>query len=175
MSFDFAQDYFTFFGLPQRFALAAAQLETAYRVMQTRVHPDRYAQRNDAEKRLAMQWSAYANEAYRTLKHPVDRAGYLIRLVHADFGDKEPRPECLMQYLDYRETMQHAAAVRDAAALDRIDAALRRDRDARLRNLAVTLDEAQDYTVAAHLVTELRFLDKLARDIATAREDLEPR
>jgi molecular chaperone HscB len=52
-------------------------LDAAYRDVQNQVHPDRFVNATDAEKRVAMQWATRANEAYQTLKNPQKRAQYL--------------------------------------------------------------------------------------------------
>ena len=73
MTPEFSRNHFELLGLPVSYALDAAALERAYRDLQGRVHPDRFASASEAERRVAMQWAARANEAYRTLRHPVDR------------------------------------------------------------------------------------------------------
>ena len=68
------QEYFSLFGLPERFVIDLVELEAAYRRVQAQVHPDRFAHRPENERRVAMQWATLANEAFRTLKNPVLRA-----------------------------------------------------------------------------------------------------
>jgi molecular chaperone HscB len=53
------------FNLPQQFAVDAAALDSAYRDVQSRVHPDKFVSATDAEKRVAMQWATRANEPTR--------------------------------------------------------------------------------------------------------------
>jgi DnaJ-domain-containing protein 1 len=48
------------------------------------VHPDRHAHLPETERRLSMQWATQVNEAYRTLKKPLLRAHYLLRLAGAE-------------------------------------------------------------------------------------------
>ena len=72
------QEYFSLFGLPEHFGIDVSQLEAAYRTVQAQVHPDRFANRPETERRVAMQWATLANEAFRTLKSPVARASYLL-------------------------------------------------------------------------------------------------
>ncbi len=81
---DFSRNHFDLFGLPPAFRVDAAVLDRAYRQLQSDVHPDRFAGGSDAEKRVALQSSARVNEAYRTLKNPVQRAQYLLRLHGVD-------------------------------------------------------------------------------------------
>ncbi len=79
-------NHFDLFQMPARFAIDAAQLDAAYRELQGRVHPDKFAAASDAEKRVAMQWATRANEAYKTLKNPLHRAAYLCELHGVDLG-----------------------------------------------------------------------------------------
>jgi molecular chaperone HscB len=77
-------DFFSLFGLPVRFDVDQASLDEAYRTVQSQAHPDRFANAGDAERRVAMQWAAHANEAYRTLRQPLKRAIYLLTLRGVD-------------------------------------------------------------------------------------------
>ena len=70
-------DHFALFALPPRFAIDESELERAHKDVQSKVHPDRFAAGSAAERRVAMQWAAQANEAYRTLKSPLARAAFL--------------------------------------------------------------------------------------------------
>ena len=77
-------DHFSLFGLPARFDLDAQALENAWRAVAAQVHPDRYATASPAERRVAMQWAARANEAYRVLRDPLLRARYLCEQAGID-------------------------------------------------------------------------------------------
>ena len=68
------QNHFELFQLPARFDVDMDTLDAAYREVQGRVHPDRFVNASDAEKRVAMQWATRANEAYQTLRNPQKRA-----------------------------------------------------------------------------------------------------
>ncbi len=78
------QNHFELFQLPQQFSLDMSQLDRAYHEVQNQVHPDKFVQAGDAEKRVAMQWATRANEAYQTLKKPLKRATYLCELQGVD-------------------------------------------------------------------------------------------
>ena len=80
MTPEFSRNHFELFGLPVAYSVDPAALERAYRDLQGRVHPDRFASASEAERRVAMQWATRANEAYRTLRNPIDRARYLLSL-----------------------------------------------------------------------------------------------
>ena len=55
------QNHYDLFQLPQQFTVDGAALDSAYREVQGRVHPDRFVNAPDAEKRVAMQWATRAN------------------------------------------------------------------------------------------------------------------
>ena len=118
---DFSQDYFALFGLPARFRFDPAELDAAYRKLQTEVHPDRFASAGDDERRLALQSSSRVNEAYRALRSPLERANYLLLLRGVDAlaeTDTALPPEFLEQQLECRESVADAIARGDARALD---------------------------------------------------------
>src|SRR6185369_13417182 len=113
-------NHFELFGLAPAFVLDVARLESAYRDIQSKVHPDRFANAGDAERRASMQMTTRVNEAYRTLKSPVQRAKYLLEMNGVDVGfDTETAmpKDFLIEQLELREKLEEA---RDAASLDRI-------------------------------------------------------
>ena len=79
------------------------------------MHPDRFAQAGDAERRASMQMTTRVNEAYRTLKSPVRRAQYLLELNGVDVGFETntamPR-EFLMEQMELRERLEDGAGCR---------------------------------------------------------------
>src|ERR1700741_1656151 len=155
------QNHFELFNLPQQFAVDAGALDSAYRDVQGRVHPDKFINANDAEKRVAMQWATRANEAYQTLKNPQQRAKYMCELngVDLQIESNTAMPMAfLMQQMEWREELAEARAGKDADALDALDQQLRRERKARLAEIEKQLDSA-DFHAAAQGVRALMFLE----------------
>lgn len=166
------RNYFSLFGLEPAFALDLDALHVGYRRLQSRVHPDRYAHLSAIERRLAVQWSSMANDAYRTLRSPVERAGYLLRLNHvpADDSAREGLAAAfLLEQMEWREAIEEVRERRDGDALARIEETLRGQMEAVQQDLAVRLDQRKDYAGAREAVHKLQFLDKLVR---AAAEDL---
>ena len=54
---DFNADHFSFFGLQRSYRLDPLALDKRYREIQSEVHPDRFTQAGDSERRLSMQWA----------------------------------------------------------------------------------------------------------------------
>lgn len=164
---------FELFGLPARYALDAQALERAWHEVQARVHPDRHAHAGEAARRASLAWSARANEAYRTLRDPVERARCLLELngVDPEFETNTTMPEAFLQrQIEFRETLEEARAAKDVAALERLAADLAAEARALEAKIEQRMDGAGDYAGAAVLVRELRFLHRLAEAVEAARE-----
>lgn len=73
-------DYFTFFGLPYKLNLEIPRLEREYYGLSRRLHPDINAVRSPQEQEWSLEQSSQLNDAYRTLKDPISRSEYLLRL-----------------------------------------------------------------------------------------------
>jgi molecular chaperone HscB len=169
------QNHFELFQLQQRFAIDMRALNTAYHEVQNRVHPDKFANATDAEKRVAMQWATRANEAFQTLKHPLKRATYLCELNGVDLQTESntamPR-EFLMQQMEWREALDDAKAAKDIDALEKLDTELKMAHKVEVAQIGNLLDAA-DFTQAAQGVRQLMFLEKFGEEIDSALQHLE--
>ncbi|MBN9616902.1 MAG: Fe-S protein assembly co-chaperone HscB [Acidobacteriales bacterium 59-55] len=74
------QNYFAFFDLPLKLDVDVASLEKQFYILSRRLHPDRFASRPVAEQEAALAQSSLLNDAYRTLKDPILRTQYLLKL-----------------------------------------------------------------------------------------------
>lgn len=73
-------DYFTFFGFPRKLNIDATTLEREFYELSRKLHPDIYARAESREQHWSLEQSSLLNDAYRTLKDPVKRTEYLLRL-----------------------------------------------------------------------------------------------
>jgi molecular chaperone HscB len=73
-------DYFTFFGLPRKLNLDTALLEGEFYELSRKLHPDLCARADKREQEWSLEQSSLLNDAYRTLKDPINRTEYLLRL-----------------------------------------------------------------------------------------------
>jgi molecular chaperone HscB len=173
---DFNQTHFALFGLRQAYTLDRNQLDAAYRELQNTVHPDRFAAQPEAEQRVAMQWATQVNEAYQTLKHPVSRGVYLLKLqgIEAlDASDTRMAPAFLMQQMEWREAIEEARAGKRVDALDALSDDLRATYRRIETQLGDLIDAAKDYEGAREAVRQLRFMDKLIAEVGDVYEELE--
>src|SRR5713101_3833256 len=86
MSHDAYHSYFTLFQLPQHLNLDAAALEKQFYALSRRLHPDRFAAKSAFEQETTLAASSHLNDAYRTLKDPILRTQYLLKLKGGDGG-----------------------------------------------------------------------------------------
>ena len=73
-------DYFTFFGLPRKLNLDVAALDKDFYELSRKLHPDLNARAASQEQEWSLQQSSLLNDAHRTLKDPIKRTEYLLKL-----------------------------------------------------------------------------------------------
>lgn len=173
---DLNADHFSLFGLPRRFSLVLADLDARYRDIQSQVHPDRFANAGDAERRRSMQWATQANQAYQTLKKPLERAKYLLALAGHDIqaeNNTAMASDFLMEQMEWREAVMEARQGGDHHELEHLHNRLRADINGRYSELGDLIDVTQNYTEATDRVRRLMFLEKLLYEIDDALASLE--
>jgi molecular chaperone HscB len=168
-------DHFALFGLNRGFRLDLSDLDSRYRDIQAQVHPDRFAHAGEAERRLSMQWATHANEAYQTLKKPLERAKYLLHLaghdIQAESNTAMPA-DFLMEQMEWREAVVEARNGGDHHELEHLHNRLRGDINSRYVELGDLLDGG-DFSGAIDRVRRLMFLEKLLYEIDDALASLE--
>jgi molecular chaperone HscB len=84
-------DYFSFFGLPRKLNLDTEKLERDFYQFSRKLHPDIFARATGREQEWSLQKTSQLNDAYRTLKDPIGRTEYLLKLegVHLDEQSKQ--------------------------------------------------------------------------------------
>ena len=173
---DLRADHFALFGLNRGFRLDLSDLDSRYRDIQARVHPDRFADAGEAERRVSMQWATHANEAYQTLKKPLERAKYLLHLaghdIQAESNTAMPA-DFLMEQMEWREAVMDARNGGDHHELEHLHNRLRGDINGRYEKIGELIDDAGDYAQATDLVRRLMFLEKLLHEIDDALASLE--
>src|SRR5215471_8351033 len=73
-------DFFTFYGLPRKLNVDVSRLEKEFYALSRKLHPDLYSQSDSREQTWSLEKSSQLNDAYRTLKDPIKRTEYLLRL-----------------------------------------------------------------------------------------------
>jgi molecular chaperone HscB len=81
-------DYFSVFSLTPSLDLDLESLEQEFHRLSRKLHPDRFARAQENEKEWSLADTALLNDAYRTLKEPIHRTEYLLKLRGAEIGEE---------------------------------------------------------------------------------------
>ena len=63
-------------------------MEDEFHRLSRKVHPDRFARAGENERQWSLADTALLNDAYRTLKDPLHRTEYLLKLEGAEIGEE---------------------------------------------------------------------------------------
>jgi molecular chaperone HscB len=165
-------DHFARLGLPAALDLELTQLDRAYFAHQRQWHPDRFVGRPADERARASSEAAALNDAYRTLKDPVDRAVYLATLKGVELpgdGKTIDDPDLLMEAMEAREALHEAGTVDE---VEMLAGQARLDVEAALAGLASLLLQ-DDKAAIRKTLLRLRYLDKFAEEARARRMNLE--
>ncbi len=122
--------------MPRQLAVDVKALEKSFYTLSRKLHPDLFARKSAKEQEAALETSAVLNDAYRTLKDPIARALYVLKLEGFDIaeqGTKDVPPELLEEVFELNMALEdenardevQAARIRFEAMRDEIDAAMR--------------------------------------------------
>jgi molecular chaperone HscB len=84
-------DYFEFFSLPRHLHIDVPALEKSFYAQSRRLHPDRFAAKPVEEQEAALAQASLLNDAYRTLKDPIARTEYLLKLEGVELEEQSQR------------------------------------------------------------------------------------
>ncbi len=152
---------FDLLGLPERFSLAEAEIEAAWRERIALVHPDRFAAAGAVAKRVAEQWAGRLNDAKTSLLDPVARAKILLSARGVDIGEESDTrmpPDFLFRAFSLRERAE-------AGERGEVLREIAKEREELTEKLRTFLDVARDDAKAREAVRELLFVEKLSRDL----------
>jgi molecular chaperone HscB len=93
------------FGLPRRYHVDLAEVDTRYRALARQTHPDRFTTRSAVERRMSLMWTAALNEGKRVIKDDRLRARWLAtgRAQPAEQGGPTLDAAFLAEIFEWRE------------------------------------------------------------------------
>ncbi|MEQ9325447.1 MAG: Fe-S protein assembly co-chaperone HscB [Polyangiaceae bacterium] len=166
-------------GVEPRFDLDRKALEQRHRDLSGALHPDRYAGRPAAERRMALDKAIGVNEAFRLLRDPVRRAEALLSTHDVSVGETaEPKasPELLMEMMEIREELSEAKAKKDLDAVGALGDRMRSREKAVTAKLASGFEAAGDDTNELEellpTLGELRYIRRFFEELDAIEEQL---
>ena len=165
-------DHFARLGLPAAFDLKVPVLEQLYFGFQRQLHPDRFAGAVPKARQISQSQAVAFNEAYETLKDPLARAIYLLKLrgmaIEGEGAHTIHDAGLLDEQMERREALFEAI---DAAAVETIAAKARADAAACIDTVAAAF--ANGDLAAARIGTlRLKYLVKLGEEARSRRARL---
>jgi molecular chaperone HscB len=179
MAADLSTTHFELFGLPRSFDVDLQLLDRNYRELQRSVHPDRFVNASDQERRISMQQATQLNEGYQALKDPLKRGRYLLELdgrKHDDERNTTSDKEFLMEQMELREALADVRGSEDAfLALGRIMDRIAADIDRLIGALQDQFGkaDADSLDAAADTLTKMQFFRRLQDEAGEIEADLE--
>jgi molecular chaperone HscB len=172
------KNHFELFGLPMTFDIDIDDLAARYRELQRRVHPDKFANASDQDRRLSLQTTALINEGFHILKDPVQRGRYLLSLRGIDLGEETDTtmdPAFLLEQMELREALEEVRQADNphkqlAQLANRINQRL--DETIGKFRRAFAEDSPKGTGQARNAVREMQFLEKMRREIDNLEEEL---
>jgi molecular chaperone HscB len=171
------QNHFELFGLEPGFELDLENIAARYRDLQRAVHPDKFANASDQERRLSVQQAAQINEAYQTLKSPLARARYLLELQGITLDDNDTAMDLmfLMEQMELRESLAAVRGKRDPfEALMSLRDTIEGKEKGFISSLAEAFQsgEQSELKGARDTVRKLQFMEKLLSEVEELEEEL---
>jgi molecular chaperone HscB len=144
-------DYFAAFGLPPKLNLDLQALEKQFYRLSRKLHPDLHARASKQEQEWSLAQASLLNDAYRTLKNPLERTKYLLKLEGVQFDDAEQRtpskaPVDLLE--EVFELNMQLEELRQSQKMGEDDPQLRRDLDAAKQQFAAQLTDVDEQLLA---------------------------
>lgn len=171
-------NYFELFGIEESFDVDLGHLSTVYQSLQKTVHPDKFAHASSQEQLLAVQKSSQINDAYQTLKLPLPRAEYMLKLRGVDMPSEQASFQdnmFLMRQMELREMLEDVKYASDPdAAIFEANQELDSEHDSLMTELKNQLIEnsVTSNQAASENLRKLKFYQKLHIELDRIEDQL---
>ncbi len=174
-------DAFDILGVAPTFDLDLRAVERVHRDLSRALHPDRHVGKAAGERRLVLNKAIEVNEAWRTLRDPIQRAEALFLRHQVPVGEThEPTadPALLMEMMEQREALADARRARDVARLTELAEAMRKRDRAVATELARALGQLAEQNqpeireAALRKLGELRYVARFLEEVREIEDEL---
>lgn len=172
--------FFDVFGLPAAYqAVEVAALERGFRERSLLFHPDRFTQATPRERRFSLEHSTQLNDAYKTLKDPLRRAFYLLKLRGVDLDREDasaqkdmPLP-FLEEVMELREALDEAIEAKDLSRAQSMAAEVTQRQKTALAEgvAALEREDAEASRRASHALGRVRYFTRFLEQVEAFEED----
>ena len=161
------QNYFELFDLETSFFISDSVLKDSYRREIARFHPDKFASKTDSEKLQALQNTSLLNTAFESIKTPLSRASYLLKLEGVDAFDEKDTTmshDFLTSQIELREKLELIESGQDADQLEAFVALIDSHVQSKVDSISNAFKDNSDALVIKKDVRELKFYEQLSKE-----------
>ena len=158
------QNYFELFDLETSFFIDEANLKDSYRREIARFHPDQFASKSDSEKLQALQNTSLLNTAFESIKSPLNRASYLLKLEGVDpFDEKDTAMDhdFLISQIELREQLELIKLKQNADDLEDYLDKIEEQIQSKINLISDAFSENKGHIEIKNDVRELKFYEQL--------------
>jgi len=158
------QNYFELFDLETSFFIDESNLKESYRREIARFHPDQYASKSDSEKLQALQNTSLLNTAFESIKSPLNRASYLLKLEGInpfDERDTAMDHDFLISQIKLREELELLQLKQNADDLEDYLDKVEEQIQAKIELISDAFKEDKGHMEIKKDVRELKFYEQL--------------
>tara|TARA_B100001142_G_C14251119_1_gene623247 strand:- start:719 stop:1234 length:516 start_codon:yes stop_codon:yes gene_type:complete len=161
------QNYFELFDLDTSFFISDTNLKDSYRREIARFHPDKYASKSDSEKLQALQNTSLLNTAFESIKSPLNRASYLLKLDGVDpFDEKDTAMahDFLISQIELREELELIESKTDSDQLEGFIERIESRVQSKIESISDAFKDNRDILEIKKDVRELKFYEQLVKE-----------
>ncbi len=161
------QNYFELFDLETSFFISDSILKDSYRREIARFHPDKFASKTDSEKLQALQNTSLLNTAFESIKSPLNRASYLLKLEGVDpFDEKDTAMEhdFLISQIELREELELIESKKETDQLEDFIDRIESHVQSKIEVISNAFKDCNDVLEIKKDVRELKFYEQLAKE-----------
>tara|TARA_B110000003_G_scaffold106789_1_gene109148 strand:+ start:265 stop:780 length:516 start_codon:yes stop_codon:yes gene_type:complete len=168
------QNYFELFDLDTSFFISDTNLKDSYRREIARFHPDKYASKSDSEKLQALQNTSLLNTAFESIKSPLNRASYLLKLDGVDpFDEKDTAMahDFLISQIELREELELIESKTDSDQLEGFIERIESRVQSKIESISDAFKDNRDILEIKKDVRELKFYEQLVKEASKLMDE----
>ncbi|XP_022903150.1 iron-sulfur cluster co-chaperone protein HscB-like [Onthophagus taurus] len=131
--------------------------------MQAVLHPDKFTNRSEDEKKISEEYSSLINKGYNTLQGPLSRALHMLWLKNEviEESNKSDDPEFLMEVMELNEELEEADGEEKLRKIEAKNKEM-------LNNVSIMISkcfEENDVEQAKKAIIKMKYYDSLSKRI----------
>ncbi|XP_043834301.1 iron-sulfur cluster co-chaperone protein HscB [Dromiciops gliroides] len=157
-------DFFRLMDCAPSFTVDVRNLQRRYQELQRLVHPDNFSQKSQTERDFSEQHSTLVNEAYKTLRTPMSRGLYLLKLRGLEISegtDTNVDMQFLGEIMEVNEKLEGAESQAETREIE----ALVKDKQKELTEDVSQAFEQGDLQKAKELLGKMKYFVNLEEKV----------